>query len=324
MEPTNTKKTNQFLKWFFPRKTIEFQYPVSFLTHAAKVMPIFVSLAVVLPFAISIFFNILIAAVPFFSDKQGIFETIYAFLELALVIATFAIIYVWTKDKIIICGAIAFFLFTILPTIGSIILSFIFGLARVSEKTISSNTVTIILTAVFDLIAGVLVLVMSPYVRKSIVETFQKRWQHLLTFVVIMIIIGVFLSYAFSAFGSLINGGTTSNNQSTINVNRQSSVGLIILVAITTILIAPFIEECATRHSIYYLTGNKYLGFIVTFIYFAGMHVTSTFDWEHIFSYLGGSLILTSTFYLARANVTYSWLTHAGLNTVTFVILLAS
>ena len=320
---STTSSQKSFWRWFFPQKTLDFQYPFSFLTRTAKVMPVFVWLAVILPFALSVFFNILIATITVFASHKSTFQTIYAFCELALVIAAFFIIYAWTKDKMIICGALAFFLFTILPTIGSIILVFILSFTGISTQELNSNTFTILITAIFDLIAGVLVIFMVPYIRKLIITTLQKRWKHLLVFVPAMIIIGVFLSYVFSAFGSFLNNNT-SNNQSTLNITHKSSIGLIILVAVTTILIAPFIEECATRHSFYYLIGNKYLAFIVTFIYFAGMHVAGTFDWEHLFAYLGGSLILTSTFYLARGNVTYSWLTHAGLNTVTFVIMIAS
>ena len=118
-------------------------------------------------------------------------------------------------------------------------------------------------------------------------------------------------------FNGLKNLTFFSANQNGLNQFYKTFLTTLIF-GFMTIILAPLFEELTTRHGIYLLSSNKFLGFLASSIYFAGMHVASFGDWENIISYLGASITLSLVFIIMNGNVMYCITTHSLLNVVAF------
>ena len=293
-------------------------YDYDFNAFSADKIPlIFMLSAVYIPYGLS-----LLLSVVFLSIGISIPNYINLAWELINIVSlTIGFYLIWTNSpdtprEMVNTGVIAFYIFAYIQLISIFIYSIVVSLIGMKNISLSSVIVTIIV----DLASFLIVILICPRIRNRMIRTIKEDYKRYLIICLIFIIIGTGLSLAFGAIQNLITKNT-SINQNNLNDLLKSVTGIILLFFLS-VMIAPLIEEVVCRHSIFMLTGNKFLGFLTSFFYFIGLHVTSGgLDWQSSIGYIGGSFILCAVFYYSNFNVTYSITVHSMMNLVAFIIL---
>ena len=224
------------------------------------------------------------------------------------------------QNEIMRSGAIAFYYFYFIPNMVGLIIGII---AKSFQPSASALTTINLLTSL--LAAGITIFITyktSPFIFKKIKLTFKQDYKRLLLVGLIAIIVVFLFNFIFGYLQSLITS-TPSKNQENL-VKGLGKWWNIVILSIYTVFVAPIIEELACRHGIFSLTGNKWIAFVASTIFFAGMHVTSTGDWEHIMGYLGAALALGMLFMVVNGNVTYNIIAHGGLNCITTILIITA
>ncbi|AHF61277.1 hypothetical protein P344_05280 [Spiroplasma mirum ATCC 29335] len=270
---------------------------------------IFVGTAILAPFFISILITYLFAKNPNAVLVMNIVNWIVVGVGCYFVLSRI-------QDKLLRTGAIAFYYFYFIPNIITLIAGVILGILKVQTDT----TANLVVSWIADVICIMILAKTSPYIFIKIKLTFKQNYKLLIPTVIIALIITFGFNYIFGLAQAQITPGTSVNQANLVaGLNKWWNV---VILAVYTIFTAPIIEELACRHGIFSLTGDKWVSYFASIIYFAGMHVFQTGDWEHFVGYLGASIALASLFIIARGNVTYTIMTHALLNTVTFILIL--
>ncbi|WP_425380374.1 CPBP family intramembrane glutamic endopeptidase [Spiroplasma endosymbiont of Stenodema calcarata] len=223
------------------------------------------------------------------------------------------------QSQIMRSGAIAFYYFYFIPNLVGLLIGII---ARQFKPSASALTTINLLTS---LIAGIITILIifktSPFIFKKIKLTFKQDYKRVLLIGIIAISIAFLINFGFGMLQTLITGDDKSDNQTNL-VKGLDKWWNIVILFIYSIFVAPIIEELACRHGIFSLTGNKWIAFGSATIFFAGMHVNATGDWEHIIGYLGASLFLGILFIVVNGNVTYNIITHGGLNCISAILII--
>ncbi|WP_342252657.1 lysostaphin resistance A-like protein [Spiroplasma endosymbiont of Amphibalanus improvisus] len=222
------------------------------------------------------------------------------------------------KDEMFRNGAMAFYFFYYIPNAVALIFSLVLSLLGISEY---STTLLLTFSIIGDLVPLIMCFVMMPIFKNKMINTLKNDWKIFLIAITAFIFLTFILSSLFSEIQHIITPNSNSNNQN--DLTDLDSWWDKILLFILTIMVAPFIEEMATRHGIFALSSNRWFAFFSSILFFAGMHITSSNDWTHIIGYLGGSIALTTCFMIARDNVTYSIFTHMGINLISYILILA-
>ena len=171
------------------------------------------------------------------------------------------------------------------------------------------------------------IIFISIYLRDEIKNDFLmiiKDKKFFLIYIPITGIIFCALAYGIDKINLLI---PESQNQSTIVEMLKGPLGVPIIIS--TILIAPFLEELIFRKCIFYFfrTFNPAIAFSVSSISFTLMHMLSTTNvsvgvWFLMcVPYLLDTLLLCFSYYFGRKNVYASWFGHM-LNNLLAVILI--
>lgn len=224
------------------------------------------------------------------------------------------------QNEIMRSGAIAFYYFYFIPNIIGLVIGTIVNQFHPSDSV--KTTINLLTLIIAGLVTIFILYRSSPLIFEKIKLTLKQDCKRL--FVVCSIsIIAVFSIHLFFVYLQSLITATTSNNQNNL-IKGLDKWWNIAFLFIYTILIAPVVEELATRHGIFSLSGNKWLGFVASTIFFAGMHVAGTGDWEHFIGYIGASLTLGMLFLIVNGNVTYTIIPHAGYNCIAAILMLAA
>ncbi|WHQ36793.1 type II CAAX endopeptidase family protein [Spiroplasma sp. SV19] len=222
------------------------------------------------------------------------------------------------QSQIMRSGAIVFYYFYFIPNIVGLLIGIIANLFQPSASALTTiNLLTSLIAAVVTLLISYKT---SPFIFKKIKLTFKQDYQRLLLVSLVAIIVVFLFNFGFGWLQSLITSSSSKNQDSLIKgLDKWWNV---VILVIYTVFVAPIIEELACRHGIFSLRGNKWIGFVASTIFFAGMHVSSTGDWEHIIGYLGAALALGMLFIIVNGNVTYNIIAHGGLNLISTILIL--
>ncbi|MFU0252426.1 lysostaphin resistance A-like protein [Spiroplasma sp. Moj] len=224
------------------------------------------------------------------------------------------------QNEIMRSGAIAFYYFYFIPNIIGLVIGTIVNQFHPSDSV--KTTINLLTLIIAGLVTIFILYRSSPLIFEKIKLTLKQDCKRL--FVVCSIsIIAVFSIHLFFVYLQSLITATTSNNQNNL-IKGLDKWWNIAFLFIYTILIAPVVEELATRHGIFSLSGNKWLGFVASTIFFAGMHVAGTGEWEHFIGYIGASLTLGMLFLIVNGNVTYTIIPHAGYNCIVAILMLAA
>lgn len=203
---------------------------------------------------------------------------------------------------------------------GFISLVFVY-LFFIATKVISGNTDDVnslatefLIQQLFQLLGSILVLIFCKSLRDKIITTLKEAKLDLLTWVTIFAVIGSILNIIFGIIPKFTQN-SSSKNQDTLNLLMNSSYGIVVLI-FGTVFTAPINEEISYRYGTFTIIRCRWLGYIVSLIYFPAMHVMDNGDWHNIIGYLGFGITLPLLFIFTRGNTTYTIGLHAFSNII--------
>lgn len=234
------------------------------------------------------------------------------------------------KKRFITSGAWAIYLYLMMWPIISIILAIPVGIfPELIQKdhlgeiflTASGKIVAFLIQIIVALLIITLILLKSPELRKKILMTFKENYLLLMVVLIFALLVFYELIARFDIIDGLINPKKeTSINQSSLESIASSTTGKIVLF-FGTVLIIPFLEELATRHSFFALSNNRWLGLVFSTLYFAYMHVDNGGDFNKIFSYFPGGLSFSLIFVISRENILYPTILHTVTNLIAYIFI---
>lgn len=223
-----------------------------------------------------------------------------------------------SQNEIMRSGAISFYCFYFIPNIIGLIIGIIINQFNPSDDI--KITINLLILIISGLLTIFIIFKISPLIFKKIKLTIKKYFKLIFIINIISIFIIFLINLFFVYLQSLITT-TISNNQINL-IKGLDKWWNIVFLFIYIIFITPIIEELATKQGIFSLSGNKWLGFFASIIFFSGMHVSETGDWEHFIGYIGTSLILSTVFIIFNGNVTYTIVLHSSYNFIILILLI--
>ena len=154
---------------------------------------------------------------------------------------------------------------------------------------------------------------------------------------ILIIIMGIVLAFLLNTFFSLfVNSNINPKNQKNIDNLSNNTFGYIFIVFLTLIL-APIVEECATRNGIIFLLNSQspkveqlnylefnkktlkkpffFISIFLSIIFFSNMHIE--FDYFiNIFLYIGPAIALTIVYCVSGFNTFASIFSHGIFNLI--------
>ncbi|WP_425377777.1 CPBP family glutamic-type intramembrane protease [Spiroplasma endosymbiont of Polydrusus pterygomalis] len=309
----SNKNIYNAIKWYELNPTlIDQTLPFDFnLVKLRNIGYIFLGTAIFAPFFISILISYL------FAHNEYVFAGMNFLSWIIVAVGSYFVIG-GAQNKIMRSGAIAFYYYYFIPNLVGLVIGMI---TNQFHPTNSVRTTINLLTAIISRLITIIVLFKtSQLLFEKIKLTFKKDYIRLLLVSIIAIIVVIFV-YLFFAYIQTFITTLKSKNQDALVKGLDKWWNIIILL-IFSIIFAPITEELATRHGIFSLTGNKWIGYVASIIFFTGMHVAGTGDWEHFIVYFGGGLALSSLFIVVNGNVTYTIIAHSGFNFIVAMLML--
>lgn len=150
------------------------------------------------------------------------------------------------------------------------------------------------------------------------IKSFKDKWW--LKIIIILALVGsiklmeLFCIWFYGLFGETING----NNQEAVVNNIKENV---VLMAFSTCLFAPIVEEIIFRKCIFSYFLKDRFGILVSTLAFGLIHVISSFDFIHILPYLLTGLLLSVSYSLSKRNIYVPLLAHMIVNTISFIVI---
>lgn len=322
-------------KWYeIPARRVNYFHNFEFkLVDPVSDGLIFLTLILVLPFAGS-----LIGYLAFPEVSSSNMTIAVLSLSLICAIIGFVVTFMRSREKFFVNGLGFAYLFVILPdiiiVIGSIILaSFETGKTEVWKAEYQddySGFISIICQIIAEVAIIIWFMLKSRSGWSTLKLTFKDNWKMILIIVPIAVIVLYFISqFVFGwAYDKAIHETSDSANQAQLTQllfsdNKKIRVSYIILLFISSILVAPLCEEIASRYSFFANTGNKWVALVCSSLYFGFLHCGQSGDFIHLPTYIAAGAILSMVFIVARGNYTYNWLTHMLMNLISFILILA-
>jgi membrane protease YdiL (CAAX protease family) len=254
-------------------------------------------------------------------------------IALACAVVGFVLTFVRTHEKTFNDGLAFAYFFVIIPylaiIVGSLILSTLSKDLDQDTLNVYSSFIAMACQTTSEITLIIWFLVKSDNTAQTLKQTFKENWKMLMiVFVCAAIVLFILSNLIFGmAYDKIFHLGE-SNNQGALttlidNPNTAIRISYIILLFISSILVAPLCEELCTRQSFFSNNGNKWLALVMCSIYFGYIHCGQTGDFIHMPSYIAAGFVLSMTFIVTRGNVTYTWMTHCVTNLVSFILIVA-
>ncbi len=116
---------------------------------------------------------------------------------------------------------------------------------------------------------------------------------------------------------SSLNQNMGSNQESVEKMIENNAV----LMFLSSVALAPFVEEVVFRKSIFSFFTNDWIGVLVSTLAFGLIHVVSSLDFIHIFPYLVAGFIFSLAYKLSKRNIWVTIIAHALINMISFITL---
>lgn len=322
-------------KWYeIPARRVNYYYEFDFkLVNPISDGLIFLTMILFIPFLASI-----VAYLVFPEFALASMSIVVLSISLVTAIIGFIITFMRSREKFFVNGLGFAYLFVILPdliiVVGSIVLA-TFETGKSNEwkaeyQDIYNSFISLACQMVAELGVIIWFMLKSKDGFGTFKLTFKENWKMILIIVPIAVLALYFISqFLFSwVYNLAINDTSDSTNQSQLlklinNENAGIRISYIILLFISTILIAPLCEEIATRYSFFSNTGNKWVALVCSSLYFGFIHCGQSGDFIHLPTYIAAGAVLSMIFIVARGNYTYNWLTHMLMNLISFILILA-
>ncbi|MGH1411300.1 MAG: CPBP family glutamic-type intramembrane protease [Mycoplasma sp.] len=284
---------------------------------------IFIFLTIFCPILVNIIFSY---AIHISSSDRDLFTMILTMITTSLSFIALVIL----QGNIILKTGYTFFAFFSL-FMGPIIFMIMLLIGMLGFSNDDANIISIWVQVLGEIGAAVLGFYLFDNVRKQYKETIIGFKNPKNIGYYLMIVGGGFVSayiitILFGKIGitqlSSNDGGNT--NQNTIDkLLKGSLAGAIPMVMLTT-LVAPVLEELATREGIFAIFGNEKkswnwtIGAVCSLLYFSNMHVGSS-DFKYIIDYMGTAIPLIGAYMLGNRNTLYSIPIHSIWNIMVLV-----
>ncbi|ATG97614.1 CPBP family intramembrane glutamic endopeptidase [Mesoplasma lactucae] len=291
---------------------------------------IFLTTALFIPFVFLFIFRFALGM----STDNPVIDNNYIqliYLAITLISAVVGFMIFWNRDKELFLksGSFILYCFILIPNVVSFVVVMIASLAGMKSDSDVLPFLSIWTQIASEIIVIILAFVKTSGLKERVKQTFKENWLMLL--ITTVITVAIFYALVAVAYGAIFKNtplslSEASNNQSSLEDGLSEShsmtyrVFYAISLFVLTVLIAPITEELASRNAWFAGVGNKTLGLFTTALFFGMLH-TQSGDVEHILNYVLAGFILSSVFLSARGNVTYNWLTHAGYNLVTIIVI---
>lgn len=256
-------------------------------------------------------------------DAKELQSTIALVIQIAC--AIIGMIWLFTRDNKMFLRSSVFgiFAFILLPFIAAVIIGGFIEIFIKGWKPIFDIFLPIFVSGIAEVIIAVLMLKKVVNLKERILSTLKNNKAQLFIIVSLASLV-VFISSILIG----IVAKNSSENQAWLEnpLHNESKVVVIsyaLVLFLFTVVIAPFVEEITMRDAIFTGTGNKWLGFIVSTLFFALTHVYASGDLQNIWMYLIPSVVFSGVFAYTKGNVTYTWLAHALSNLISFIIIIA-
>ncbi|PPE04163.1 CPBP family intramembrane glutamic endopeptidase [Williamsoniiplasma lucivorax] len=260
-------------------------------------------------------------------EDNALLSTLH-FLVL-LVSALIGFIILLTKDRklFIKSGLFIFYGFQLfVPLLGLVFGNFT-NLLNVNQDW--NQIIFLWLQIIAELIVIIFAFKWTIDLKEKIISTFKKDWLKLL--IITIIVTGLLIGIGSFLYNYLVQGtplgGTSANQDELVKLIHHDDVAIRVIYCISlfvlTILMAPLLEELASRHAWSVGCGNRTVAWITSALFFGMIHVSSG-DVEHILGYILAGCFFATTFNLTRGNVTYTWIVHASNNAIAYMLLFIS
>lgn len=229
-------------------------------------------------------------------------------------------------------GIIIFFLFQFIPWV-MFWMSCAFTNLILGEYEIMTNLLTNQIARIirnwFQIFGHFLIIIYSLFyitdLKQRIVSTFKYERKKLFYFIIFAIIV-VMLIIIWNRINSGVNREPSENQKALTSLFFSSNKTIRLFYLFTyfcsTVIMAPLIEELVYRHAWFAGISNKIIGLLSSTLLFGLIHVSSG-DFQNIWNYMFGGLILSTIFIWAKGNVIYCSIYHCIYNFVSIIPILS-
>ena len=161
------------------------------------------------------------------------------------------------------------------------------------------------------------VILLRNYFKDDLLSLKDKWWFKLLIVLALILLIKLseeLCKWFYGLFNETING---SNQTSIVNAIKENAF----LMALSTCLLAPIVEETIFRKCIFSYFEKDYIAIIVSTLAFSLIHVISSLDFIHILPYLITGALLSTGYALSKRNIYVTILAHAIVNTISYIVI---
>ena len=169
----------------------------------------------------------------------------------------------------------------------------------------------------YSALAITFIILLRNYFKDDFKDLKNKLWLKIIIVILAVILIKlseVLCAWFYSLFNESING---SNQNSLIDVIKENAV----IMAFSTCLWAPIVEEIIFRKCIFSYFDKDIYGILVSTLSFSLIHVISSLDFIHILPYIFAGAFFSTAYALSKRNIYVTIATHIALNTISFIII---
>lgn len=298
-----------------------------------KLFSLNTTIMMVVTLAIPLILSLILTYIPINKSSQKTGLQIVQFIKFILI--TFGFSYSLAKEKKVFIksgawGLYLYLLSLILAGFVAAVLAKIFSNSLIMKNVNDEDELSAIGKIVgfgcqtaIGLFTIILILWKAPELRKRIWLTIKQNYILLIAVLLIFVLILNIANAGFEIINKIINGSDSeSENEKSLRAMFILLSGKIVLF-IGTVLVIPFLEELATRQSIFSLSNNRWLGLIVSTIFFATMHLEQSGDFHKILPYISASFVFSFLFIVSRENILYPTILHIINNLIVYIVVIS-
>ncbi|AXK50784.1 CPBP family intramembrane glutamic endopeptidase [Spiroplasma alleghenense] len=308
-----------------PSRWVDGNFPFNFSTYIDKnIGIIFFITGLIVPFFSGLVLRLAFSLDGGFSDGLGLIN-----LAISIVSNGIGFFIIWDKRRSLMFKTTLFmyYAYVVLPIVLSLLLSPI-GFLGIPDYWTSSILLLIQAIVLLTLIYWVFSRV--DELKSRVYKTLKQNFKMLLLVAAIGAASIFILSLIYGTISSALgfSQNNSENQESLVRPLTQGNLGSQILYIISlfvfTVIVAPLMEEIVFRDGVFTGASNRWIGWIMSAVLFAYIHISATGDFEHLLEYLIAGIVLATAFNICRGNVTYTWFIHATSNLISFIMILVS
>lgn len=295
-----------------------------------KLFSLNTTIMMIVTLAIPLFLTLILTYIPIRQDSKKTALLIVQIIRFALISFSFSYSLAKEKSVFIKSGAWGLYLYLLSSILAGLIVAVIANIfsnslivnnaVGESELSVVGKIVAFGFQTIIGLLTIMLILWKAPDLRKRIWLTIKQNYILLIAVLAIFVLILKVSDIGFGILNEIINGvDVDSENEKSLRSMYILLSGKIVLF-IGTVLVLPFLEELATRQGIFSLSNNRWLGLIISIIFFATMHLEQSGDFHKILPYIGASFIFSLLFIISRENILYPTILHVINNLIVYII----